>query len=255
MFCSKCGIKNNDNANFCSQCGTPLRSFSPNVNMNAPQKKGCCSCTSIFLILAFIPLLILGILTYIIYSGPDSLNKFLAPKEDNLKFLSSFSTSENDALTFEKNILEFEKYISKGDTVELHIKENEINSYLKYKVLVSKNANNPLKDLKLKFTSSGLSFIGIVNIQKIDAYFEILSNIFVEQNEIKFKILSSKLGIIPMPAFALNILIDLFKTYINKKSNNLNPLNQFKLGNTEFKINHILFLNSKMVLECISIKK
>jgi uncharacterized RDD family membrane protein YckC len=35
MYCSKCGAKNNDNANFCSKCGFPIKKVEePNAQMN-----------------------------------------------------------------------------------------------------------------------------------------------------------------------------------------------------------------------------
>lgn len=251
MFCPNCASPNDPGSNFCRQCGAPIRSAAAPPGGEKPKKRGCCSCSGCLftLSLLFFAALVFG--AYAIYSGPEFINKFLAPSEDSVKELAALPVTKDDADALEKNLAEFEKYIQKGGTIEIHLKEIELNSFIARRLPAMKNPGEEVgvKDLKVKLTEEGVRFMGVVKAMKLESYFAFNARATVGENKlVSWQFSSMKLGKVPMPAFVFNSILKLAENYIKRQPGT----NRFSFGGTGFQINRVAYLNSKIVIECFN---
>ncbi|HOT76644.1 MAG TPA: zinc ribbon domain-containing protein [Candidatus Wallbacteria bacterium] len=253
MFCPNCATPNDPGSNFCKQCGLPIKSAGAPPAGSAPKKRGCCSCSGCLFTLSVLFFLFLGFLAYALYSGPEFINKFLAPGEENLKELASLPVTKDDADSLEKNLTEFLKYIQKGGTVEIHLKEIEINSYISRKLPVTRNQSEEvrLKDLKVKITEDGFKFMGVFRALKLESYFAAGVKITVDENKsVSYVFGGIYLGKLWVPALAFNAALNLAKNYFKSQPG----VNQFTYRGVSFQINKIAYLNSKVIIECFKPK-
>ncbi len=250
MFCPNCATPNDPSSNFCKQCGSPIKTAggAPPTG-SAPKKRGCCSCSGCLFTMSLLFFAFLVFLAYAFYSGPEFINKFLAPTEDNLKELASLPVTKDDADSLEKNMGEFQKYIQKGGTVEIHLKEIELNSFINRSLPAFKNPTDDvkMKDLKVKITEDGIKFMGVVRAFKLESYFTANIKLVIDENKrVGYSMSGIKIGKIWIPAILFNALFNFAKSYTKSYAG----VNQFKYGGTSFQINKIAYLDSKVIIEC-----
>ncbi|HBC76177.1 MAG: hypothetical protein A2008_04200 [Candidatus Wallbacteria bacterium GWC2_49_35] len=256
MFCPTCATPNEPGSNFCKQCGASIRSAGGGGPQpgDKPKKKGCCSCSGCLFAVSLIFFTFMLFMAYAIYSGPEFMNKFLAPSEENSKELAALPVTRDDADSLEKNLAEFEKYIQKGGTIEIHLKEIELNSFISRRLPAMKNPGEEVKvkDLKVKLTEDGIRVIGVLKAMKLESYFAMNVKATVDENKlISWQFSGMRVGRVWMPAFVFNALLNTAKKYVKSQPG----INQFSFGGTSFQINKIAYLNSKIVIECYNPKK
>ena len=250
MFCPNCATPNDPSSNFCKQCGSPIKAASgaPPTD-KAPKKRGCCSCSGCLFTVSLLFFAFLIFLAYAFFSGPEFINKFLLPSEDNLQELALLPVTKDDADSLEKNLSEFQKYIHKGGTVEIHLKEIELNSFINRRLLVLKNSAGDalLKDLKVKLTQDGIKFMGIARVLKLESYFTANIKLTVDENKkAGYELSGIKIGKIWIPSILFNSLLGAVKKYAQPSTG----VSQFNYGGTSFQINKIAYLKSKVIIEC-----
>jgi hypothetical protein len=250
MFCPNCATPNDPTSNFCKQCGSPIKAAggAPPAG-KAPKKRGCCSCSGCLFAVSLLFFAFLVFLAYAFYSGPEFVNKFLSPTEDNLKELASLPVTKDDADSLEKNLGEFQKYIQKGGTVEIHLKEIELNSFINRCLPAFKNTAGDvlMKDLKVILTQDGIKFMGIARALKLESYFTANIKLSIDENKkVGYALSGIRIGKIWIPAILFNALFNTAKKYAKSSAG----VNQFSYGGTSFQINKIAYLKSKVIIEC-----
>jgi|GEM_PF-4646107 len=250
MFCAQCGTQNEPDSNFCKKCGSPLHQNQLNPPAGeAPKKRGCCSCSGLMLgcsLIFFAALIFLG---YAIYSGPEFLNKFLAPSDEIQKEISSFAVTNEDANQLQKNIDEFKKYIQKGGTIEVHLKEIELNSHISKTLPALKDPKNEMKveDLKIKLSESGIKVMGIVKVLKLRSYFAAAFKVSVNANNtFDYTLNELTLGKLGIPSIFFNMMLGFAQRYVNFSRSS----NEVNYNGIKFNILKITYLDSKIVIEC-----
>lgn len=254
MYCSQCGRPNEQEANFCKHCGAELVAAGapPKQNAAPPPKKGCCSCScsGCFFMSSFLFAVFFAVMAYVIYSGPESVNTFFAAGEDVKKEMASLPVSDESGKQLEKNVGEFFEYIKKGGTVEIHLKEMELNSLIAKNLPLIKDPKGQaeFKAVKLKIVPEGIKLMGVAKIMKFESFFMLSAKAVVnEQRQIEYTVRESQLGKIKFPAALLSAMIGQMKKLAKLPEGTSNKVT---MNGVTFDVNKINYKDGKIIIEC-----
>ena len=254
MYCSLCGRPNEQEANFCKHCGAELTAPSgaaPKQAAAPPQpKKGCCSCFGCFFTTSIIFAVLFAALVYVIYSGPESVNRFFAAGAGHKKEMASLEVSDESGKQLEKRVSKFSGDIQKGGTAEIALKETELNSFIAKNLPLLKDPKGQVefREAKLKVIPEGVRLMGVVKILKFESFFMLSAKAAVNgQRQIEYTVWESQLGKIKFPAALLSSMIGRIKKMAKLPEGSTN---QLTIGGATFNVNKIEYGNGVITIEC-----
>jgi len=272
MFCPQCGTPNENEANFCKQCGIKMVSGGPTPpgqpRPQAAPRKGCCSCSCSGFITGcfFLFFICLGFLAYVLYSGPEFATKIFGAPDDRKTEMAALNSVPADADVFENILVASQKHFSTSDrTAEIVFKESEINAFvsreltkaasqIKDKDTVQLNKFG-IKDVAVSEVKFGLSPAGFKlfisgRLMKLESLLFIAGNISVEDADFKFLLTDCQLGKMKMPiSFLMTLWGQLKPNFKIQKGTNV-----MDIGKLRIKVNKIKFEDKQVRFECEKVK-
>jgi len=256
MYCSQCGRPNEQESNFCKHCGAELTAAgaAPKQNTAPPPQKGCCSCScsGCFFMSSFIFAVFAAVIAYVIYSGPESVNKFFAAGDEVKKEMASLPVSDESGKLLEKHVAEFFDYIKKGGTVEIHLKEMELNSFIAKNLPFVKDPKGQaeFREVKLKVIPDGIRLMGVAKILKFESFFMLSAKATVNaERKIEYTVWESQFGKIKFPAALLSAMIGQIKKMAKLPEGSSN---QITMNGVTFSVNKLEYKDGKIIIECVN---
>lgn len=274
MFCPQCGTPNDNESNFCKQCGMKLADGGPmppaarHAGRQAPPRRGCCSCScsGIFVGCFFLLVFLAGFAAYVLYASPEFAVKFMAPSAEVKTEIAALKSEPADAAKIDNILAASQNHFASSDkTAEIIFKESEINAYIAREIakvsarLTEKDSvelqKAGVRDVSVSEVKFGLSPAGFKlfvtgKIMKLETFLYVAGNVSVAGDDFKFAMTDCQLGKIRMPMAFLNTLWDQLKPNFKiQKGTSVIDMGKFRL-----KVNAIKFADKSVAFECVKAK-
>jgi len=191
-------------------------------------------------------------IAYVIYSGPESVNKFFVAGEDVKKEMDSLAVSDESGKQLEKHVSEFFEYIQKGGTVEVHLKEMELNSFIAKSLPLLKDPQGQaeFKAVRLKVIPDGIRLMGVARVMKFESFFMLSAKAVVNaEHNIEYTVWESQLGKIKFPAALLSAMIGQIKKMAKLPEGSTNRVT---MRGVAFDVSRIEYKDGKIIIECVN---